>query len=106
MPPSSLRPLDPLAELRERFAARTQDRLACIHELATAWRAGRGSGQLDELRREAHQLAGSAGTFGFLALAETAAALEAAAEQGNPPSAKIETLLTELTACAKCLVTA
>lgn len=103
MPPSSLRRPDPLTELRARFAARTQERLASIHTLATEWRLTRAGGQLDELRREAHQLAGSAGTFGFLDLAVAAASLEVAAEQGNPD--KVEMHLVELSAHSKHLVT-
>lgn len=104
MLPSSRRRPDPLTELRARFAARTQERLANIHALATDWQNMRASGQLDELRREAHQLAGSAGTFGFLDLAEAAASLEAAAEQGNP--GKVQTHLVELMAQSKHLFTA
>ena len=104
MPPSTCHQHDPLAELRSRFAARTQERLAAIHELVAEWRAGAASGQLDELRRAAHQLAGSAGTFGFAALAEAAASLEAVAEQDDPPFCVIEPLLTMLTAHANRLV--
>ncbi|MCB1993683.1 MAG: Hpt domain-containing protein [Geminicoccaceae bacterium] len=105
MPPSTCQE-DPLAELRARFAARTQERLAAILDLVAGWRAGTANAQLDELRREAHQLAGSAGTFGFAALAEAAASLEAVAEQDDPPFDTIQPLLTVLTAQANRLVAA
>lgn len=95
-----------MAELRARFAARTQERLAAIHELVAGWRAGSANEYLDDLRRHAHQLAGSAGTFGFVALAEAAASLEAVAEQDDPPFATIEPLLAELTTHASRLVSA
>ncbi len=106
MPPSTTRHDDPLAELRARFAARTRERVAAMQALVAGWRAGRASGPLDDLRRQAHQLAGSAGTFGFAALAEAAASLEAAAERDDPPLALIEPLLAELTARASRLTLA
>lgn len=104
MPPSTHSQQDPLAELRARFAARTQERLANIHELVAEWQAGTANGKLDELRRAAHQLAGSAGTFGFVALAQAAASLEAVAEQDDPRFCTIEPLLAALTAHTNRLV--
>ncbi len=67
-----------------------------MQALVAAWRNGSMPACLDDLRRQAHQLAGSAGTFGFAALAEAAASLEAAAECQDPPLASIEPLLGEL----------
>lgn len=106
MQPSNLAQKDPLAELSVRFITRTQERLAAINELVAGWRAGKAKGQLEELRRAAHQLAGTAGTFGFVALAQAAASLEAVAEQDDPPFCTIEPLLTALTAHADRLVAA
>lgn len=67
-------PCDPLAALRERFRSRTRQRLAALHEALEQQPPS-----LATVAAVAHQLAGSAGTFGYRALSEAAAALEDAA---------------------------
>lgn len=66
--------IDPLADLRARFVARSCDRLgelaAIVAEPAVDATA------LERLVRLAHQLAGSAGTFGCCELGRAAARLE------------------------------
>lgn len=75
---------DPLADLRRRFVERARLRLA---ELDAALA---GPATARAVAAVAHQLAGSAGTFGYGALSRAAAALEDAVRDGWPPDTLIE----------------
>lgn len=65
---------DMLDIVRE-FADELPERVASIEELLQ-------SGELEELRRLAHQLKGAGGGYGFAKITEMAALLEAALKQG------------------------
>lgn len=79
---------DPLVELRARFIGRSRERVASLRALldAAAAECIDASARADEsepdvvpaeaIVRLAHQLAGAAGTFGYTAMSEAAAALE------------------------------
>lgn len=75
---------DALADLRARFIARSRERVQNLRSLidaAPAHPARHGAGTKEvsaaaAIARLAHQLAGAAGTFGYAALGEAAAALE------------------------------
>jgi len=71
--------LDPLADLRARFAARTIERVAALRTAIE--RVGVDPDAPARIVDLAHQLAGSAGTFGHPALSEAAATLEAIARR-------------------------
>lgn len=99
---------DPLADLRRRFVARTQERLAELSGLVGA--AEPEAAASDRLVRLAHQLAGSAGTFGCTELGRAAAALEdvaraVAASPASPPAdrAGLEACLSRLQAAVEAL---
>lgn len=76
-----------LAALREAFAADLPGRLEALH---AAWTADLDAGEATRTHFLAHRLAGSAGTFGYAALAQWARELErllkAPAEEGRGPS--------------------
>lgn len=84
---------DTLADLRARFIARSRERVQSLRILIDAGpgqhpRHDAGSEEVPAaaaIVRLAHQLAGAAGTFGYAALGEAAAALEdrARAAQGG-----------------------
>lgn len=65
-----------LEEARREFRAGLPGRLARIAALWAAAREAGGAADYSELVREAHSLAGSAGTFGLAAVGEAARALE------------------------------
>jgi chemotaxis protein histidine kinase CheA len=72
---------DPLADLRARWIARSRERVVNLRTIVDALVAMDGSttadsAALDAIARIAHQLAGSAGTFGYAGLSEAAATLE------------------------------
>ena len=75
---------DPLADLRARFIDRSRERVRSLRSLIDAGpgRQARHHAGTEEvsaaaaIARLAHQLAGAAGTFGYAALGEAAAALE------------------------------
>ncbi|HEX9011685.1 MAG TPA: diguanylate cyclase [Holophagaceae bacterium] len=76
-----------LAALRETFAVDLPTR---IEALRTAWAADRDAGEATRTHFLAHRLAGSAGTFGYAALAQAARELErllkVPAEEGRAPT--------------------
>ena len=74
--PDDLRALDPQGTFRERLEA---DR-AAIAQLSE-------TGNLEELERIVHGLAGAAGTFGYADVGETAIELDEAFRAGTAPSA-------------------
>lgn len=90
-----------LAALREAFAADLPGRLEALR---AAWAADRDAGEATRTHFLAHRLAGSAGTFGYAALAQGARELErllkAPAEEGRAPTgeeaARADRLLTAL----------
>jgi HPt (histidine-containing phosphotransfer) domain-containing protein len=75
---------DPLADLRARFIARSRERVQSLRILidaAPAQHARHDAGTEETstaaaIARLAHQLAGAAGTFGYVALGQAAATLE------------------------------
>ena len=79
-----MQPSDPLADLRCRFIDRSRERVARLRALLEeATRRHGPPGDVapglacaDAIARLAHQLAGAAGTFGYAAVSEAAAALE------------------------------
>jgi HPt (histidine-containing phosphotransfer) domain-containing protein len=73
--------LDPLADLRARFAKRTLERIDALHDAID--RVGTDAEAPARIVELAHQLAGSAGTFGYAALSQAAASLEALARLQN-----------------------
>ena len=81
-----------LEGLRNRFRERAAaDRVA----LAAAWQAG----EREQMRRLAHGLAGSGGTFGFAELSAAALALEEAidADMPDPPiGVRVQAVLDRL----------
>jgi HPt (histidine-containing phosphotransfer) domain-containing protein len=78
--------LDPLADLRARFVARTRERVAALGRAIEHIAADPGApATIVDLT---HQLAGSAGTFGYTALSEAAATLEGVARQRCSPTAR------------------
>jgi HPt (histidine-containing phosphotransfer) domain-containing protein len=66
---------DPLADLRVRFLSRTRERLLTLREAIAAEPPA-----LTVIGELAHQLAGSAGTFGYAALGRAAASLDSQAK--------------------------
>jgi len=84
MPRTEMHQIDPLADLRARFIARSRERVQSLRGLIDAapdQRARDAAGSAAEpaaaaIARLAHQLAGAAGTFGYAALGEAAAILE------------------------------
>jgi HPt (histidine-containing phosphotransfer) domain-containing protein len=83
---------DPLAELRSRFVARTKDRVAALR--AAVDREPNDEEAASMIASLAHQIAGTAGTFGYPALGRAAAALEDAADSrdGSSAAARCELL--------------
>src|SRR3954453_9492318 len=82
-------------ELLEHYLAGANERLAKLSGALSAARPG-GAGSKDALRGALHKLAGSAGTFGFAELGETARELEKRVECADEPLA--EDLLLEAVA--------
>ena len=84
MPTAKLHEIDPLADLRARFIDRSRERVATLRALIDAGAESRPAAAdaphdcppAEAIARLAHQLAGAAGTFGYAALSEAAAALE------------------------------
>lgn len=68
--------MNPLDELRAEYRAELPAKLAHLRELLT-------KGQLKDLHRALHTLAGSAGTFGLPAVGEAAREAEACCEAGH-----------------------
>jgi HPt (histidine-containing phosphotransfer) domain-containing protein len=79
MPPGSP---DPLADLRARFVSRTRERLVALREAIAAEPPA-----LVAIGELAHQLAGSAGMFGYAALGRAAAALDVLVRQAGGAAA-------------------
>ena len=71
--------IDPLADLRARFTTRTMERVAALR--VAIERVAVDSDASAQIVDLAHQIAGSAGTFGHAALSQAAATLEAIARQ-------------------------
>jgi HPt (histidine-containing phosphotransfer) domain-containing protein len=95
--------LDPLADLRARFAARTIERVGALRTAIE--RVAVDHDALARIVELAHQLAGSAGTFGHTDLSRAAATLEAIARQRCSSSAltdrdTLERALSEIESCA------
>lgn len=76
-------------ELLEEFVAATPQR---AQSLTTAF----ADGQLEEVRRQAHQLKGAGGGYGYDELSEVAAELERACKESQPNIAKIAESLDRL----------
>jgi HPt (histidine-containing phosphotransfer) domain-containing protein len=86
--------IDPLADLRARWIARSRERVANLRTIVDDLVAmGNGatneSAALESIARLAHQLAGSAGTFGYCRLSEAAATLEDHARKTSGNAATI-----------------
>jgi len=79
-----------LGELVEMFVDEMPDRVAALERAF-------GDGDLETLRRTAHQLKGAAGSYGFGQLTPWAAALEEAIRESQPEDA-IEQALADLVA--------
>ncbi|GBD44039.1 hypothetical protein HRbin40_01522 [bacterium HR40] len=99
----TLSPSDMLATLRERFRARSRERLARLGMLAGLREGQRpalaATATLEEVRRLLHELAGGAGTFGFPALGAEAARLEASiSKAGDAPLAELRAALPRMEA--------
>lgn len=77
-----------LRDLLELFTATLPQRLENMEQMAE-------KGDWENLRRQAHQLKGAAGSYGFTPLSVLAANLEAAARQRSDPE-HIRQLLTQL----------
>jgi len=77
-----------MAEILDNFLTSLESQLGTMQEL---W----AKGQEEELRRQAHRLKGSGGSYGYPALTEAAAALEEAIKRGDAQakSAALEGLL-------------
>jgi HPt (histidine-containing phosphotransfer) domain-containing protein len=71
--------------LRRVWARRRDDVLARVDAIDLALTDGRDDGAREEGRRQAHMLAGSAGTFGFPAASQIARALEQTLEAAVAP---------------------
>lgn len=69
---------DPLASLRERFRVRAKADRAALELLAL------GDPGSDELRRLVHNLAGTAGTFGYGSLSQAAVEIDDQMASGLP----------------------
>jgi HPt (histidine-containing phosphotransfer) domain-containing protein len=81
-----------LAEARLQFAAGLPAKVAELQALL-------GRGAWDELRRAAHKLRGSTGTYGFMELSQAAAAVEEALiAAGGPPGPEVQAQVAELVA--------
>lgn len=81
--------LGPLVEL---YVSEMPDRIRSLEE-------AHASGNWDELRRVAHQMKGSAGSYGFDCLTPLAYAVEMAARQGDDETAITEALTELLRTC-------
>jgi HPt (histidine-containing phosphotransfer) domain-containing protein len=79
---------DPLAELRGRFFERSRQRVATLRAALAADRPS-----VATIAPLAHQLAGSAGTFGYAALGRAAATLEDVARAAGSPGAPLDVAL-------------
>ena len=98
-----------LQQQRAAYVNSLPGRLAQLETLAQQWDQGAPAGVLPDLERWAHGLAGSAGTFGFAALGETARALELIVEEvrdGAQQGAEITSGLAALRAQLRELVAA
>ncbi len=92
---------DPLAELTHRFINRTKTDADRIRSLASAM-SGPSSPGYREVRQLVHRLAGSAGTFGYDDMGESAARLDTLMNVGcadiNLICSRLTSLLTEIDA--------
>jgi len=83
-------PVDPADEEREMleyYLAGSAERLAQLSSAISAAKQG-GAGSKDDLRTALHKLAGSAGTYGFAELGETARAMEKRVIAADDPIAE------------------
>ena len=83
-----------LGELVEMFVEEMPDRIA-VFEAALA------GGDLESLRRSAHQLKGAGGSYGFDQLTPLAEAAEFAARDGEPEEVIQRTVLELLNVCRR-----
>lgn len=87
---------DPLAPLRERFRQRAVCDLSLLQSLAE------GDLDSDALKTLAHNIAGAAGTFGYVALGEAALAIDTRFSAGlTPEPAQVALLAQRLRAVAE-----
>jgi HPt (histidine-containing phosphotransfer) domain-containing protein len=80
--------LDPLADLRSRFIERSLQRVAMLRAALAGDRPS-----VATIAPLAHQLAGSAGTFGYAALGRAAATLEDVARAAGSTGAPLDVAL-------------
>ena len=86
--------VDPdLGELVEMFVDEMPDRIATLEQAFA-------SGDLESVRRAAHQMKGAAGSYGFDQLTPYSASLEESVRDGEPEE-KIEKLLGDLIGMCK-----
>jgi HPt (histidine-containing phosphotransfer) domain-containing protein len=90
--PSSIDAL--LAAAHSQFAASLPAKVASIEESLAG-------GAWEDVRRAAHRLRGSAGTYGFAALAAAAAAIEDALLEVTEPPADVRARIAEHLAAAR-----
>ena len=98
--------LDPLADLRARFAVRTIERVGALRTAVE--QVAVHPSALAQIVDLAHQLAGSAGTFGHPLLSQAAATLEAVARQrcdspAPPDAGVLKQHLSQIESCAATL---
>jgi HPt (histidine-containing phosphotransfer) domain-containing protein len=79
--------LDPLADLRGRFVERSRQRIAMLRAVLA------GDPSVETIAPLAHQIAGSAGTFGYAALGRAAATLEDVARAAGSTGAPLDVAL-------------
>jgi HPt (histidine-containing phosphotransfer) domain-containing protein len=81
-----------LSELVALFVDEMPERIATLEQ---AW----SSGDLESLRRTAHQMKGAVGSYGFVQLTPLAAAVESAVREQAPEEQIVETLEELIAAC-------
>ena len=91
-----------LAALRRGFIKHLRERSAAIREIRQFCEAGKaGAAHYKDLRREAHKLAGSGGSYGFSDISERAQALESALDaEGTDTLSYVPLIDALLEACA------
>ncbi len=77
--------VDPLADLRRRFVDRSRQRIKALGDALAV-----DAPDIEAIAPLAHQLAGSAGTFGYAALSRAAATLEDAVRAAGGANAWID----------------
>lgn len=70
--------------LRAQFAGTLYERIAGIRRLVSRLEAGPDPGAHEDLVRAVHTLAGTGGTFGFMALSQAAVRFEALLREAGP----------------------